>query len=179
MYLPAGIDPGGGMIRPLIHQGDKRSSVEFPNLKVMGMWGVIGTPLDCQWIVPNLQSLYVFHDDITVTSKQQFLDTWDPNTNWGRVLVQRVLKEHPSLQEIMVCGPPDFDHPKSYGVMRRVLPPKPLAWDSVRLLAIASGSPQEEDCLIARLPICVFDIIPSFCHAPTWRVENVSMEQTK
>jgi hypothetical protein len=163
IYLPTR-HKGGRMVRPHYYRSDRLSTMSFPSLKTLGYYQDCGTPLDALWIVPNLETLYVFEGG----RRRPILDRWSVEPGDGTNLPQRVLEECPNLREI-ICAKPDFSEPFQFQTLRRLMPPHPLAWDCLRLLEVVLKKEDRDTCPMAMLPGAAVDRIVSFCHRGHWK----------
>jgi len=168
IYLPSSHRVGGRiMARPhLFYRTDQSSTMRFPSLTTLGYYEDRGTPLDALWIVPNLETLYVFEG-----KRRPILDSWNLESGNGdnRNLPQRVLEECPNLVEI-ICAKPDFSTLFRFQTLRRFMPPRPLSWECLRLLEVGMKKEEPDTCPVAMLPGAVVDRIVSFCHRPHWKI---------
>jgi hypothetical protein len=190
IYLPSR-HKGGRMVRPHYGKGsDRRSTMEFPSLEILGYYEDRGSPAQVLWIVPKLKSLYVFGNSV-----HNMLERWNVSTtattrvtggetpngaNDGHplLLAWQVLDQCPSLQEI-ICATPDFKTPSKFHKHRRLLPPRTIPWNKLRLLEIVLQKEQainadnsKSDCPMAALPRHVVNHIVSFCHCEHWQVTD-------
>ena len=155
---------GGRMVRPWYTLSSRSASCIFPSIKVLGYYEDCGTPLDALWIVPQLETLYVFQGHYNDNKKM--LDRWkaepmdtDPST--AQSLPLRVLGESPNLQEIIVAKP-DFSKPFHFQVIRRIVR-RPLIWQGLRWMQVVIERENPETCPLAVLPLSLIDCIIAFC----------------
>ena len=147
------------MVRPHYYRGDRLSTMTFPSIKTLGYYQDCGTPLDACWVVPKLETLYLFEG-----AHGNIVDSWDVET--GRP--QRVLDESPSLKEI-ICAKPDFSEPFLFQTLRRLVPPDPLSPDCLLLMDVVIEKEEATACPMAMLPAALISSILSYCHAPRWK----------
>lgn len=170
IYLPES-HKGGRMVRPLYCRGDRSSTMQFPLLKTLGYYEDCGTPLDARWIVPNLETLYVF-DGGRRRNGGSILDRWKASGN-HQSLPMRVLTESPNIQEIIVAQP-DFTEPFQFQVIRRLYP-CPLAWPTFRLIQVVLKKENPITCPMAMLPEPLVNHILAFC--PRGHFESVDYDE--
>lgn len=149
---------GGRMVRPYYYRRDRSTPMTFPSIKTLGYYQDCGTPLDALWIVPKLETLYLFEGEYGNS-----LDHW----NIENGLPQRVLAESPNLKEI-ICAKPDFSEPFRFQALRRLVPPEPLPPDCLILMDVVSDKEVEDSCPMAMLPIALISCVVSYCHTPNW-----------
>jgi len=154
IYLPQR-HKGHPMERLLCRYRDPSTTMEFPKIKTLGYSQYCGTPLDNHWIVPNLETLYVFgwNDDV-------FIDCWKA-TKKQESLPMCVLKESPNIKEIIVAQP-NFSAPFQFQILRRLYP-GPLKWPTFRLLQLVMKKENPVTCPMAKLPESMINHILPFC----------------
>jgi len=158
IFLPES-HKGGRMIRPLYCRGDRSSTMQFPLLKILGYYEDCGTPLDARWIVPNLETLYVFEGGRRHNGNGA-LDRWKASGN-QESLPMRVLTESPKLQEIIVAKP-DFSEPFQFQAIRQLYP-CPLSWPTFRLIQVVLKKENPVTCPMAMVPQPLVNHILTFC----------------
>lgn len=196
IYLPSR-HKGGRMVRPHYDNGsDRRSTMEFPSLEILGYYEDLGSPAKVLWIVPKLKSLYVFGNSV-----HNMLERWNVSTpatitategetpngaNDGQALLLawQVLDQCPALEEI-ICATPDFKIPNKFRMHRRLVPPRTIPWKKLRLLEIVLRKEQaikdnsKSDCPLAALPRHIVDHIVSFLITSGWSQFEYSTDMVK